>query len=398
MAKTRTSLKTIVGLAGFDGEMIVNGQPEWRAYPTHPAWRIKSSSSSGEYESITTAVSKKPRKTLPCTHQKLYKRGSAPFSASFKNSPGDTAFSGKTTRMYHGYDVFPNRLESFDNFLSIDTEDVRIACSEALQFFASGCVQQETLLPATLWEIPEVKRIVSLVSPTFLKKFGGRRVDKALAAAYLGYQFGIKPLIGDAMAVHSVATGLLKHIQWLRKTNGKPVRVRFSKRLPSISSTPSIPSTGSGWVFSEEHEHLFLAWATIQYDVSHLSDMELSLRILVRQLGFDKPLSVLYELMPWSFVLDWVISVGDWLNTYSPSISLRYHIIDSGHSVKKTTRGRATHYFFLNRGNSPKDYSWWEKSQYERRPGLNTSLSSLSLNDLNVRQLGLSIALAVQKL
>jgi hypothetical protein len=76
--------------------------------------------------------------------------------------------------------------------------------------------------------------------------------------------------------------------------------------------------------------------ATMRYsfDVSLLSDAELYARAWVEAFGANRPLGVLWDAVPLSFVVDWFADIGTWLSSLSevPVIPIVVH--DFCHSVR----------------------------------------------------------------
>lgn len=279
--------------------------------------------------------------------------------------------------------------------------------SEALQFFKSGCTNQEVDLALDLWELGQVKSLLPNLKTT-LTKFGKSLRKKSVkgtlkgsADLHLTYAFGIAPLVSSVNSLIGSFQDLQKKIAHLRKNSGKQVRVDFRKDLSSSLKPPNIVSVNNAnekvQTVVREYRAVYHAFAVITYDVSKLSDMELRLRVLAKQFGLDKPLTTLWNHLPWSFVIDWIFSVSRVLDSFQPTITLPYRFHDLGYSVKVERVDELIlqrHYPLSGSGtNSVKV----RRTRYVRHPGIPASYSSLSVDDLNLRQLALSASLALQK-
>lgn len=274
--------------------------------------------------------------------------------------------------------------------------------SEAYDFFKSGGVDQEIDLSANLYEIKQVTGLFGQLK-TSLQRLKGRKVDLAVADTYLAYSFGIKPLISDALAVYKAITDVSLKLAWLRKNQGKPVKLTFRKDLSKSNRPADILNSGGGIVRNNRvvinYECRYMAYCVAKYDVSQLTDLELKLRYFARTFGVDNPLGTAWELMPWSFVIDWFLRVGDWISALAPKISLPVQFVDLGWSIK--IRQDCDSYFTAPYGfksgkisdSGPESYV-----VYERHPGLPVSFGSIVQGDpLGSQQLALGLALAIQK-
>lgn len=293
---------------------------------------------------------------------------------------------------------------------------VQDAINEAFYFFASGCVEQEVLLANFAWELPDVRNLPSTIIE--LLKLGkdilrpsARMRDltfrdikgiKPVASADLAYEFGVKPLIKDVMSIINRIKTLDEHIEWLKKNSLKKTKVVFRKKLDNNavvgSVLPSMPSYPSGniclWRIIDEMSVSFNAWAVIEYDVSVLVEQQLKLATLLRSFGLNNPAAVVWEAIPFSFVVDWFVNVGDALKSLQIPIIIPNIIHDCGYGV--TVRSKFSEYFksytaqCLMRETITKGYS--------RRPGLPVSIPGLNLETPGVKQLVLGLALAAQRL
>lgn len=315
----------------------------------------------------------------------------------------DSFTCGKWTS-YHMYGRLGPGYTILGNPWVIDAAGIQTALFEAFRYFESGCAPQETLLANFAWELPDVKQLW----PTFRNLITGRgkgkhvevRAVKNVSSVYLGVNFGILPLIGDLIKIYERLTSLDDHITWLRKNSGQIVKVEFKKGLPTPtqSTLPARPTSapgGSGgyWRNVTELRSGFKAWALITYDVSALTDLQLKLKTLLRSFGLNNPAAVVWEWLPYSFVVDWVAKVGDIFNRLEKPIILPCTFHDCGYGVWTESIIEDM-------------YTTWGKTScirrtrtrgYSRRPGLPIDISALQIDTPTAKQLSLGLALLVQK-
>lgn len=131
-----------------------------------------------------------------------------------------------------------------------------------------------------------------LLSPTTLKAF---------ANDYLMWQYGIKPLIGD---LKGAAEHLAEYIMRAApvKSNGHAKKVNHQFYSTSL---------GGGWVRNVTID----TEIRVKFGTSFCIDDSLTRQ--ASQLGFTNPAAVIWELIPFSFVADWFIPIGEWMGNLS---------------------------------------------------------------------------------
>lgn len=174
---------------------------------------------------------------------------------------------------------------------------------------------------SNLWEtMAEYDQAVGMFKPTMNKLVAvldkaaratqrGRTARLAITSAsglWLQYRYGIKPLIGD-----------MEHIL-------KTIRT-FSKRVERRSTRSTKTLYGSGILqgSTDTPVGLRVTWANSINDrvtlrAMSLDEVDLS---FYKELGFgEKSLATLpWELVPYSFVVDWFLNVGDYINAMVPA-------------------------------------------------------------------------------
>jgi len=169
----------------------------------------------------------------------------------------------------------------------------------------------EVSVPNFLWDIGQISSLWKL--------WNSRRGFLAnVANANLNYQFGWKPTIGDISAmVNAVRTLQQKLRDWERSVG------QLKKRQLTVSNN-TIGKTGSAAVSS---------WGTVTWSVSftqkvtaHIvfrplplkayTDLEKLLRGTLDSLGFELNPKILWDAVPFSFVVDWFVNIGQYLERF----------------------------------------------------------------------------------
>lgn len=168
----------------------------------------------------------------------------------------------------------------------------------------------ELSVPNFLLEIDDIKSLLNLWSSR-------RPLLQNVANAFLNYNFGWKPTIGDLGAMVSAVVGFREKIKQWNNSLGQ----LKSKRVTILSDSIS----KSGQINGQPYATFTTSWrgsvtrtvtAHIQYrpcPIKAMTNLERELRGLLDALGFELNPAILWEAIPFSFVVDWFIGVGRYL-------------------------------------------------------------------------------------
>lgn len=115
------------------------------------------------------------------------------------------------------------------------------------------------------------------------------RADRAVAKRWLEWQWGFLPVLADIYGAAEALATRMNEGMYIYTTARDTVAKGWS---------PSGPVTGSG-VWTRKYK------ARARFKVSSAQLMQLS------SLGVTNPLASLYQIIPWSFALDWISNTGD---------------------------------------------------------------------------------------
>lgn len=213
--------------------------------------------------------------------------------------------------------------------------------------------------------LAELKRegIPSLVGHQSL--VSGKGPQKNLGGEYLNYEFGWKPLIGamsDTMLAVSESARLLRQYQrdsgrWVRRDYTFPELVSHVVQLPTKQSTTCLHdpfndgnfgryfdsnATLNNCRFHEETRITQKVWFKgaysyyLQGDNSHLNRLYSFEQKAQKLLGLRITPEVLWDLQPWSWLVDWNLNVGDNIANAS-RLSSDGLVIRYGYLMRTTT-------------------------------------------------------------
>lgn len=132
-----------------------------------------------------------------------------------------------------------------------------------------------------------------------------------LSGRWLEASYGWRPLLDDVFA-GAQALAVLNYSQSIRTFTASHKKSFSYESDPPVSVIPKYKS-----VYTVKHRIVY----TLREELNPLDSLSLV-----------NPAEIAWELLPWSFAIDWVLPVGSWLN----STTLFKRIVGSGYRTSKT--------------------------------------------------------------
>lgn len=190
-----------------------------------------------------------------------------------------------------------------------------------------------------------------------MSKYGGKTLTDSLSSQWMEYRYGITPLIKDIAA-------LMELYEKGITSRTKPME-RVKRRILGGSTTPTYSQeqermmTNSGVASVVFREQRFEETAIVA-KFFYRRTCDLAEKLARMGLSPQQLVTIPWELVPLSFVVDWVVGVGDWLSSITPLIgvdilgnTVSYKVTQK--SVIQVLRGR---YAYHGR------YTWADMSKY----------------------------------
>lgn len=234
--------------------------------------------------------------------------------------------------------------------------------------------------------IVELKDIPHMLetSRKLMKSFGKDGLMNP-GAHYLNYQFGWKLLIKDLIDILDVQKALDDKIRQLRRDNGKPVRRacklsvketfrRVSTSAPGASNLgPSVSSnvrvTAPCMDITDERyqQNIWFA-ARYRYWIPELAEPRADLRLLkAKLLGLLPTPDVIYNAVPWTWLLDWFTNVGpvleNMVNTAEYHVVADYAYVMAHESYSYLRKGSGVYGTGTFSTSSPNPVTVWASTQ-----------------------------------
>lgn len=150
-----------------------------------------------------------------------------------------------------------------------------------------------------------------------------RNGPKGMAQKYLEYVYGWKPLVQDVFALYKQLTG---HSLQSMLLHAKGTSTRQAQSGVISRSDLSNATIEAGPMTD---------YATVRCNIWARVDPNWAGMRALNQLGLINPLSLIWEITPWSFVVDWVLPIGSVLSAMSAPAGLIF--VDGSVAVKRKT-------------------------------------------------------------
>lgn len=230
-----------------------------------------------------------------------------------------------------------------------------------------------------------------------------KKIAKAGIDSFLSWNFQWAPFIGDLQTLTTVGDSAYKRLDYLIKTNNKVVPVRFIAE--DCYTHPSLGQTVHSKTFgSSAHRYVLRAYTCdfhstwqLFHNLKELQDSLSGLRAVFATLGLNNPIKAAWNAIPFSFLVDWVGPIGDWLERAAVQpYTGDWVISDCSSSIRETYIID----FFVD--NYPDSKTTLVESvrvdNYVRLPGLPVTLGAVDFSQLTDTQQKLFLSIPLSKL
>lgn len=185
-----------------------------------------------------------------------------------------------------------------------------------------------------LFELKDMKKLVDLWSKR-------RSRIKNTANAHLNYSFGWAPLISDTERVLSLMVDFNTKWNALVANANKLHKKHISRVLKGELTSEKISDTGdSTWEYRATTVHQpikYTATAMYRYTIPlQWRGLPAKFVGLMDAYGLNLNPAIIWNAIPYSFAVDWIFGVGQWLDRWSvDALTLNVELVDFCHSVKR---------------------------------------------------------------
>lgn len=217
------------------------------------------------------------------------------------SSVGSVASLGGDIMLPSSEDLVKNKLRAKARGMSTNLQNMLAEYGQTAGLFEDVCSQ-----------VYHAARALRTRNPTTIKNYflghNVKRLGRKTAQQVLQFNYGVRPLISD----------INDSIAVLKKSAVRPM---FQTTTVSHSESKEIRYSGYDIARKANRPDMYVdyvrevtsakGWFEFKNDV---------LNNTLGQFGFTNPLATLYEICPWSYVVDWFFNVGEFLQSLDNSL------------------------------------------------------------------------------
>lgn len=149
---------------------------------------------------------------------------------------------------------------------------------------------------------------------------------KTPAEILLWWKFGLEPTIRDVKALLRVWADTVKRLNHLRKINRRTVTLHYATFVKWTPDSLPLVADATWWDplapwyngALKSREGKVVVTGQVTYNLQGLDEPLAFWDSLAASLNLNNPLGIKWESIPFSFVVDWFVNVGDFIDTYNP--------------------------------------------------------------------------------
>jgi len=168
---------------------------------------------------------------------------------------------------------------------------------------------------------------------TTLGKF--KRMVSTAADAHLYTTFGVLPAIDEIKTVFEAHQKVSSRLKFLKENKGGYIPIRVRQSLPSSIDNGAVGEESVGIICeSKWSDGVISAQGKVRPDLDYAG----AWKAYLQYFGLHKVIGLAWELVPFSFVIDWVTNAGEYIQKYTaPNFaSPFYNVRHISHSVKQS--------------------------------------------------------------
>jgi len=254
-------------------------------------------------------------------------------------------------------------------------------------------LEQSVNLGQFLAELSDITRFKGLITKW-------RGFTKKIAEGHLSWSFGVKPFYSDVKSLYDVLTNHQKIIEDFFGRRGKTQKRYYTEGAQYETGTTSEHTINAHTkVFCKYSDRIqYFATMTYTYDCPDIDSYWDFIKVMRQMLGLRLSQSLVWELIPFSFVLDWFFRVGDYLERFQESLwPVTVEVID--YTITRRRTNGIT--WYLKTLPSTNDSVWKttvikksiQKSYHRRRALPDSGTTFINRGQYGLNQLALSASL-----
>lgn len=247
------------------------------------------------------------------------------------------------------------------------------------------------------------------------RSLGGSRTGfgpKSVADHWLNHQFGWLPFLSDVRAFYNTCKTIDRHLRQKRRDNGQWVK-RSGRLLKSDDSelmysqantpghwpalvTAFYNSPYGGYYIKSSVKKTVWFSGRFRYYLERTDSWRDDARWVAMLFGLRPSPSVIWELTPWSWLIDWCSNVGDNIDNMS---SIMFDNLCAKYAyVMGTLENRSESFCSTNFKDAVLNDVWTSSLTWKHRFAASPFGFDLAVGDFSLRQLSILTALGISRL
>jgi hypothetical protein len=235
-------------------------------------------------------------------------------------------------------------------------------------------------------------------------------IVRTVSSNFLAFNFGVAPFVGDVKNILSLADTVNKRLKYLKDTLGIPQKLKFDRTIPEdswngtavfqVTPSPNVPFEGVSFEWRRVgYQGKFHASATLLQNLEGLDTQLGTMKAFAAAAGFNNPAAIVWEAIPYSFVVDWFFRFGKQLDYLAVQpFGGEWSLSNVGYSLKESWQYELWQVVNHQYSNNVKTFLGSVAIQrYLRLPGLPVGSSVMTDGSLTPKQLALGLALLEQR-
>lgn len=233
-----------------------------------------------------------------------------------------------------------------------------------------------------------------------LLSLSARELITIVSDLNLGYQFGIMTTLRDTEEVLGLVERVRKSMRWLQDNDGKIVPVRYSRSY-RLSYPDHLWYTDTRLLncpcyIREFQTKVNLTCVAKMFVFAPQTKAQKVISAFVEGSGLNRAPELAWDLVPFSFVVDWFIPIQRWLRNNVVQTLTSPSYVDGGISVKTETTGKL--HYQGGGGNINHLAGTFLLKEYRRRNGVPVGNGiRTNFSSLHPKQLAILASLAGQR-
>lgn len=341
------------------------------------------------------------------------------FETTLRSSPGIQPWingyydDNGVSRPYYGY--WDNNAHFYpgSSVLASMTPDpnpllVSIECINAIKAFRTQ-IPEELSIANFIYELKDFKELIKGLAETFkdrgknLKGLTRKDLAKYGNNTFLSYHFAWTPFISDLRKIVALFDKILNRIKYLKSINGKRVKLHYRKldfykrELPTKDHPYGDTSEYTSRLECTSLVYNFYSTVDLYCELENLDTVEAKFRATLAALGLNNPFAVVWNAIPFSFMLDWLLPIGSFLELFSLNPFVGKWQLANSTTTTEVVSSCNAYRVFKPQYNSNEKYASYDCKLYNRRLGFPITVDNVfqHLSGLTAHQISLIASIII---